>query len=99
MIMCRFDKSGISMKPGEQGCEIRPKILRDAANNLLETTRILSRAILREPPLLLIDLSCMYTASRLCAVRPVVVGLVNLRRFCGSVQLGLFLFQAGGGLK
>jgi hypothetical protein len=89
--MRRFDKSVISMKLGERGREIRPKILHDVAINMMETTRILCRAILLEPPLLLIDLSCMYAASWLCAVRLVVVGLVNHRRSWGSVQLGLFL--------
>jgi hypothetical protein len=97
--MRRFDKSGISMKLGERGREIRPKILGDVANNLLETTRILRRAILREPPLLSIDLLYIQASSRLRAVRLVVVMLVNHRRFCGSVQLGLFLFYAGGCLK
>lgn len=59
MFMGRFDKSGISMKLGERGCEIRSKILPDVAKNMLESTRILRRTILLEPPLLLIDLSCI----------------------------------------
>lgn len=89
--MRRLDQSVISMKLGERGREIRPKILHDVAINMMETTRILRKAILLEPPLLLIDLPCIQAASRLCVVRLVVVGLVNHRRSWGSVQLGLFL--------